>query len=68
MNDNYLFMVFMIPENDALPSDCRFRADIIALKRGDLKGAADAKLFLEEKQRRDAKLRVCTSHSQQITT
>jgi hypothetical protein len=45
------------PEAETLPSDCRYREDILLLKKGDPKGAADAKAKLEDLQRRDAKLR-----------
>jgi hypothetical protein len=45
------------PDSVALPSDCRFREDIRLLKSGRIKEAAEAKLRLEEAQRRDARLR-----------
>ena len=47
------------PEPAAAPlaSDSRFRKDLVALKAGDLKRAQEGKQELEEKQRRDAKLR-----------
>jgi len=40
-----------------LPSDCRFREDVIFLKAEDIPSAAEWKHNLEEKQRRDARLR-----------
>jgi len=45
------------PVDDPLPSDCRFREDLIALAKGDLEGATHWKQALEVKQRREAKLR-----------
>ncbi|KAK9825405.1 hypothetical protein WJX81_001449 [Elliptochloris bilobata] len=42
---------------EALPSDARERADLVALGRGDLKAAQAAKEALETRQRADAKLR-----------
>jgi len=42
---------------DPLPSDCRFREDVVLLRQGDAKAAAEAKLRLEERQRRDRALR-----------
>lgn len=46
-----------IPVENPLPSDVRFRNDIIALRENQLESAADWKRKLEEIQRRDAKLR-----------
>jgi len=46
-----------IPIDDPLPSDSRFRNDIIFLKEQDLEKAAHWKHQLEEIQRRDARLR-----------
>lgn len=46
-----------IPVEKPLPSDCRYREDLVHLKKGDLEGAQTWKQKLEEKQRRDAKLR-----------
>jgi hypothetical protein len=46
-----------VVEKLALPSDSRFRPDIQCMVRGDMQAAAEAKLRLEEKQRRDAKMR-----------
>ena len=45
------------PIDDPLPSDCRFREDLIWLKYGDTKNAEDWKLRLEEQQRWDRKIR-----------
>jgi len=45
------------PLGNPLPSDCRFREDLIWLKYGDYKNAEDWKLRLEEQQRYDRKLR-----------
>jgi hypothetical protein len=45
------------PIPDPLPSDSRFREDLVALQSGDIDLANDAKIKLENKQRRDAKLR-----------
>jgi Oxysterol-binding protein. len=47
-----------IPSEDPLPSDVRFREDLIWLKYGNLKNAEDWKLRLEEQQRWDRKLRL----------
>lgn len=46
-----------IPVENPLPSDCRFRNDIIFLRENDLEKAAHWKHQLEELQRRDARLR-----------
>jgi Oxysterol-binding protein len=43
--------------DDPLPSDCRFRQDLDALRRGDVAAAQQLKELLENRQRRDAKLR-----------
>lgn len=45
------------PVEEPLPSDCRYREDIIYLKTQDLAAAADWKKRLEEKQRAEARLR-----------
>jgi len=45
------------PADDPLPSDCRFREDLIALGKGDLEAANQWKGTLEIKQRGEAKLR-----------
>ncbi|TYZ63083.1 hypothetical protein PybrP1_011771 [[Pythium] brassicae (nom. inval.)] len=45
------------PVADPLPSDSRFREDVIALKNGDAALAQSEKLRLEELQRDDGKLR-----------
>uniref|UniRef100_K3WHK9 Oxysterol-binding protein n=1 Tax=Globisporangium ultimum (strain ATCC 200006 / CBS 805.95 / DAOM BR144) TaxID=431595 RepID=K3WHK9_GLOUD len=45
------------PVANPLPSDSRFREDVIALKNGDLALAQSEKLRLEELQRADKKLR-----------
>jgi len=45
------------PSGDPLPSDCRFREDLIWLKYGDYKNAEDWKLRLEEQQRWYRKLK-----------
>jgi len=47
----------VIPEPNPLPSDSRHRADLIALREGDLERAKDSKVALEEKQRFEKKLR-----------
>ena len=46
-----------IPVDNPLPSDSRFRQDIIYLKAGEMDQAQDWKFKLEEKQRGEAKLR-----------
>lgn len=46
-----------IPTDDPLPSDVRFREDLIWLKYGDLKNAEAWKVRLEEQQRWDRKFR-----------
>ncbi|KAF5838592.1 hypothetical protein DUNSADRAFT_2576 [Dunaliella salina] len=43
--------------DDALPSDSRFRADLQALLRGDLKAAQTQKELMEKRQRQDKKVR-----------
>jgi hypothetical protein len=53
------------PVADPLPSDSRFREDLRALKDGKLEGAAEWKTKLEEKQRRDKKLRQNGKHGSQ---
>jgi len=45
------------PVNDPLPSDVRFREDMIWLKYGNLTNAGDWKVRLEEQQRWDRKMR-----------
>eukprot|EP01100_Stratorugosa_tubuloviscum_P008315 TRINITY_DN345_c4_g1_i1.p1 TRINITY_DN345_c4_g1~~TRINITY_DN345_c4_g1_i1.p1 ORF type:complete len:361 (-),score=190.07 TRINITY_DN345_c4_g1_i1:115-1197(-) len=45
------------PINNPLPSDCRYREDLIFLSSGDLEGSQEWKLKLEQNQRREAKLR-----------
>ena len=45
------------PVEDPLPSDCRFRSDLLALEQGDLDSAQREKERLENIQRREAKLR-----------
>ena len=46
-----------VPVPDPLPSDCRYREDLVALKAGDLERAQRAKEYLENVQRYCAKLR-----------
>ncbi|DBA04803.1 TPA: hypothetical protein N0F65_004440 [Lagenidium giganteum] len=46
-----------IPVSNPLPSDCRFREDLLALKNGDPVLAQSEKLRLEEIQRTDKKWR-----------
>ena len=46
-----------VSDEAALPSDCRFREDLMYLGKGDLQGASEWKNTLEQKQRYDAKLR-----------
>ncbi|KAK9833077.1 hypothetical protein WJX74_006386 [Apatococcus lobatus] len=45
------------PDPAALPSDCRFREDLVALRAGDVKQSQVLKEQLEVRQRQDAKLR-----------
>jgi len=47
----------VIPVPNPLPSDSRFREDLVFLKAGDMEGAHKWKEQLENKQRRDARLR-----------
>jgi hypothetical protein len=42
---------------DPLPSDSRFREDLVNLKKGDLDAATESKWKLEQAQRRDKELR-----------
>jgi len=44
-------------EEDALPSDSRYRIDLVALRTGDLQAAQQSKVALENLQRDDRKLR-----------
>ncbi|RHY32991.1 hypothetical protein DYB32_001998 [Aphanomyces invadans] len=46
-----------VPVANPLPSDVRFRPDLIHLKKGDLDEAQKQKLLMEEDQRRDHRLR-----------
>eukprot|EP00198_Chlamydomonas_reinhardtii_P009896 XP_001699233.1 predicted protein [Chlamydomonas reinhardtii] len=45
------------PVPDPLPSDSRYRQDLVVLAAGDMKGAQAAKEALENRQRNDKKLR-----------
>ncbi|KAG2433146.1 hypothetical protein HYH02_012847 [Chlamydomonas schloesseri] len=45
------------PVPDPLPSDSRYRQDLVVLAGGDMKGAQAAKEALENRQRHDKKLR-----------
>jgi len=45
------------PIEDPIPSDVRFREDLIWLKYGNVKMAEDWKIRLEEQQRHDRKMR-----------
>lgn len=42
---------------NALPSDSRFRSDLVALRAGDVEKAKECKVVLEERQRLEKKLR-----------
>ncbi|ETV74361.1 hypothetical protein, variant [Aphanomyces astaci] len=46
-----------VPVATPLPSDVRFRADLISLKQGDMDEAQRQKIVMEEDQRRDHRLR-----------
>ena len=46
-----------VPVATPLPSDCRFREDLVLLQQGDVKQGQVAKERLENRQRTDAKLR-----------
>eukprot|EP00295_Goniomonas_pacifica_P017541 CAMPEP_0175845576 /NCGR_PEP_ID=MMETSP0107_2-20121207/22300_1 /TAXON_ID=195067 ORGANISM="Goniomonas pacifica, Strain CCMP1869" /NCGR_SAMPLE_ID=MMETSP0107_2 /ASSEMBLY_ACC=CAM_ASM_000203 /LENGTH=459 /DNA_ID=CAMNT_0017160147 /DNA_START=42 /DNA_END=1421 /DNA_ORIENTATION=+ len=48
------------PAENPLPSDSRFRRDLILLKEGDLEAAQVAKIEIEERQRLDRRLRAAT--------
>ncbi|OQR86239.1 PH domain containing protein [Achlya hypogyna] len=50
-----------VPVVRALPSDCRYREDLIELKAGDFDKAQACKVHLEEVQRHDKKLREAKS-------
>jgi len=43
--------------NNPLPSDCRFREDLVFLRNGDEETAATWKAELEKRQRHEQKLR-----------
>jgi hypothetical protein len=45
------------PVPNPLPSDCRFREDLVLLRQEDYKQGQAAKEMLENRQRADAKLR-----------
>jgi len=47
----------VIPEVNPLPSDCRFREDLIALLNKDFEHGKEYKNMLEERQRYEADLR-----------
>ncbi|KAK8852413.1 hypothetical protein M9Y10_017387 [Tritrichomonas musculus] len=47
----------IIPDDEILPSDCRYRIDRGFLIQNDMDTAENAKKIIEELQRRDAKLR-----------
>lgn len=57
-NINKITPVRQIPEENPLPSDCRFREDLIFLKYSDIKMADKWKVKLEERQRLEKKLRL----------
>ena len=46
-----------IPVENPLPSDCRYREDLIKLAEGDEDASQEMKVMLEEKQRRERRLR-----------
>mmetsp|Transcript_132302 Transcript_132302/g.197114 ORF Transcript_132302/g.197114 Transcript_132302/m.197114 type:complete len:142 (+) Transcript_132302:677-1102(+) len=47
----------LIPADDPLPSDSRFREDVSYLKAGDIEPATEWKAKLEDLQRSEAKIR-----------
>jgi len=55
-NDDYT-MYEVIPVDEPLPSDCRYRDDVRYLAMDDKENAQAEKVRLEEKQRAEAKLR-----------
>lgn len=57
-NINKMNPVRQIPEENPLPSDCRFREDLLYLKTNDLKLADKWKVLLEVRQRYEKKLRI----------
>ena len=50
-----------VPDEELLPSDCRFRLDRMYLIKGDLPTADNVKVVIEESQRREEKLRQCVA-------
>lgn len=60
-NINKMNPVRQIPEENPLPSDCRFREDLLYLKTNDLKLADKWKVLLEVRQRYEKKLRIDTA-------
>eukprot|EP01027_Heterolobosea_sp_BB2_P000650 GEZU01000949.1.p1 GENE.GEZU01000949.1~~GEZU01000949.1.p1 ORF type:complete len:374 (+),score=87.38 GEZU01000949.1:169-1290(+) len=46
-----------VPVENPLPSDCRFREDLVNLKEGKIEESQRWKTILEEKQRHEARLR-----------
>jgi len=47
----------LLPAENPLPSDSRYREDVLNLKSGSLDEAADWKAKLEDRQRNEAKIR-----------
>jgi len=47
----------IIPHSNPLPSDCKYRSDLVALKNNEIDLAKAEKVSLEEKQRFEKKLR-----------
>jgi hypothetical protein len=51
-----------------LPSDCRYREDLLSLAKGDYEAAHQNKILLEQTQRNDRKLRAKYSGSPDMKT
>jgi len=51
------FQTIPVNADDALPSDCNLREDLVALKKKDEEASQTLKNQLEDKQRYDSKLR-----------
>ena len=57
-NLNKIMPIRQVPEENPLPSDSRFREDLIFVKYNDIKMADKWKVKLEERQRFEKKLRI----------
>lgn len=56
----------LIPSENPLPSDCRYREDVLYLKAGELEAATEWKSKLEDLQREEAKIRKAYCQSKNL--